>query len=52
MAALADGPVRVGDLTVPGDHEVGAVVASLAADGLVHVTGRGAARRVHLGPAN
>lgn len=51
MAALADGPVQVAALQVPGDHDVAAVLASLAADGLVHSTGRGRSRTVHLGPA-
>lgn len=50
MAALADGPVPVGALQVPGDHDVAAVVASLEVDGLVHLAGRGRSRAVRLGP--
>jgi A/G-specific adenine glycosylase len=51
MAALADGPVRLSALVLPGDHDPVQVVASLEADGLVHLTGRGASRAVRLGPA-
>ena len=50
MAALADGPVRLAALEVPGEHDTGEVVASLEADGLVHTSGRGRSRTVHLGP--
>ncbi len=51
MAALADGAVQVGALDLPGGHAADDVVASLAADGLVHTTGRGRSRTVHLGPS-
>jgi A/G-specific adenine glycosylase len=50
MAALTDGPVGLAALQVPGGHDVAAVVASLQADGLVHTTGRGRSRTLHLGP--
>jgi A/G-specific adenine glycosylase len=51
MAALANGPVRVAALEVPGGHDAAAVVASLESDGLVHMTGRGRSQTVQLGPA-
>jgi A/G-specific adenine glycosylase len=51
LAALGDGPVALAALSVPGERDVADVVASLEGDGLVHLTGRGVRRTVHLGPA-